>query len=82
VPDNTPKIEQGATPPGEGRQNHAAMRAGSLLPLSGQGSTDTIAASGGLELPGGERGAEHVASVSPTHEPIPGERDPSTQFKR
>jgi hypothetical protein len=58
------------------------MRAGSLLPLSGPARTDDLAASGGLELPGGERGSEDVPNVSPTHEPIPGERDPSTQLKR
>jgi hypothetical protein len=82
VADITRDSGQGATPPNQGRQDHDAMRAGSVLPVSGPASTDTLAASGGLELPGGERGAERVDSESPVHEPIPGERDPSTQMKK
>jgi hypothetical protein len=82
VADNIHDTQQGATPPHEGRQDHDAMRAASLIPVSGGASTDTLAANGGLELPGGERRTEHVNSESPVHEPIPGERDPSTQMKR
>ena len=74
--------EDGATPPKQGRQDHDAMRAGALRPVEGPASTDTLAASGGLELPGGERNTERVATESPVHEPIPGERDASTQMNR
>ncbi len=80
--ENRPNPEEGATPPKQGRQDHDAMRAGSLRPVNGPASTDTLAASGGLELPGGERHAEDVAAESPVHEPIPGERDASTQMNR
>jgi hypothetical protein len=82
VTENNPEPEEGATPPKGGRQDHDAMRAGSLRPVTGPASTDTLAASGGLELPGGERQAEHVDAESPVHEPIPGERDASTQMNR
>jgi hypothetical protein len=81
VADNTGTAEQGATPPNQGRQDHDAMRAGALRPIEGPAGSETLAASGGLELPGGERRTEHVVAASPKHEPIPGERDPSTQMK-
>ena len=42
----------GATPPDGGRMNHEAMRRASELPVDGAAATDTLAASGGLELPG------------------------------
>jgi len=53
------------------------MREAMQRPVSGPGSTDTLAASGGLELPA------HVSSPHATHpvtadEPIPGERDATT----
>jgi hypothetical protein len=82
VADNTGTAEQGATPPKQGRQDHDAMRAGALRPIEGPAATETLAASGGLELPGGERQAEQVDTASAKHELIPGERDPSTQMKR
>ena len=67
-------------------QTHEAMRAAASRPLSGPGATSTLAAGGGLELPGGE--AEHgkVPTVplgqQSAHEPIPGERDSSTLTHR
>jgi hypothetical protein len=44
--------EEGATPPDGGRMNHETMRRASELPVEGPAATDTVAASGGLELPG------------------------------
>jgi hypothetical protein len=44
--------ENGATPPGGGRMNHDVMRRASEMPLHGAAGTDTLAASGGLDLPG------------------------------
>ena len=44
--------ENGATPPGGGRMNHDVMRRASEMPVKGAPGTDTLAASGGLELPG------------------------------
>jgi len=55
------------------------MRAASMRPVSGPASTATLAASGGLNLPGRDAaGATHinVPTTAPVHEPIPGERDP------
>jgi hypothetical protein len=43
--------ENGATPPGGGRMNHDVMRRASEMPVHGAAGTDTLAASGGLELP-------------------------------
>ena len=44
--------DTGATPPNGGRMDHEAMRRASELPVQGAPGTDTLAASGGLELPG------------------------------
>ncbi len=44
--------DKGATPPGGGRMNHDVMRRASELPVEGVPATDTVAASGGLEVPG------------------------------
>ena len=68
---------KGATPPGGGRMDHEVMRRASELPVTGAPATDTLAASGGLELPGG--GAAGSATNDATiEEPIPGERDSAT----
>jgi hypothetical protein len=69
--------EPGTTPPGGGRWDHEWMRDAMQRPLTGPASTDTLAASGGLELPA------HESHPAPSHadvaaEPIPGERDAST----
>jgi len=53
------------------------MRDAMQRPIMGPGSTDTLAASGGLELPA------HESHPTPSHatpvaEPIPGERDATT----
>jgi hypothetical protein len=53
------------------------MRVAMLRPITGPGSTDTLAASGGLELPAHEAHPAHV-HADVVEEPIPGERDPST----
>jgi hypothetical protein len=44
--------DTGATPPNGGRMDHEAMRRASEMPVQGAPGTDTLAASGGLELPG------------------------------
>jgi hypothetical protein len=44
--------QDGATPPDGGRMNHETMRRASELPVEGAPATETVAASGGLELPG------------------------------
>lgn len=57
------------------------MRADALRPLTGPGSTDTLAAIGGLDLPGHELPPTLVSAVetiAPAPEPIPGERDATT----
>jgi len=67
-------------------QTHEAMRAAAARPVSGPAATPSLAASGGLELPGGERRNTDVPSVGGNeqgpHEPIPGERDGSTLTHR
>jgi hypothetical protein len=56
------------------RQNHDAMRAAATHPVRGPASTDTLAASGGLEL----RRAAREPSRPSVREPIPGERERDT----
>ena len=67
-------------------QTHEAMRAAASRPISGPAATSTLAASGGLELPGGERRDREALTVGmneqPPHEPIPGERDTTTLTHR
>ena len=60
------------------------MRAASMQPVSGPASTDDLAASGGMQVPGREPHGAHVTpdTISPAHEPIPGERDASTAMHR
>jgi hypothetical protein len=70
--------ENGGTPPGGGRWNHETMREASLRPISGPGSTDTLAASGGLELPAHRAPRSRPGPESLVEEPIPGARDAST----
>jgi hypothetical protein len=70
-------------PPGGGRQDHDAMRAASIRPLSGPASSDDLAAIGGLEVPGHETHPELVLPTSDgVPEPIPGERDATTLTHR
>src|SRR3954468_3204537 len=47
------KPQQG-TAPARGEQDHDAMRAASMQPVTGPASTDVLAASGGLNVPGSE----------------------------
>jgi len=62
------------------------MHAAALRPVSGPAATRTLAAGGGLEVPGGTPGAADVPSLgmgdTGTHEPIPGERDEQTLTHR
>ena len=67
-------------------QTHDAMRAAALRPVSGPAATSTLAAGGGLEVPGREPKDIEVPIVgiddSSRHEPIPGERDEETLTHR
>ena len=56
------------------RQSHDAMRVSATRAVQGPASTDTLAASGGLEV----RGAPEDLPRGTTREPIPGEREPDT----
>lgn len=49
-----------AEPPGGGRQDRDVMRDAARRPVAGPASTDTLAASGGLEVPGRE---VHIGSA-------------------
>lgn len=62
------------------------MRAASMVPLEvpGIAADDALAASGGMDVPGGERREGMTAPVPVTashREQIPGERDPSNLTK-
>ena len=67
-------------------QNHEAMRAAAMRTVSGPAATPTVAAGGGLDVPGAEPGAPAVPIVgidrADAHEPIPGERDGTTLTHR
>ena len=72
----------GAVPPGRGEQTHEVMRADASRPVTGPASTDTLAAGGGLEVPGREPHPYAVEHEILSHEPIPGERDPAALTSR
>jgi hypothetical protein len=80
------KPNEAAEPPGGGRQDHEAMRRASMLPVSGEASLDKLAASGGLEVPGGDASASSAAAprLHADHppEPIPGARERNTLTHR
>jgi hypothetical protein len=74
-----------AEPPAGGWQDHDAMRAAAMRPVTGPASTDALAATGGLNMPGGDPIAAStidVPTVAPVHEPIPGEYDRTTLTHR
>jgi hypothetical protein len=79
---------QSGEPPHGGRQDHDVMRAAAMRPVSGPASTDTLAAGGGLDVPGREphpelASARDGADTHPEHhELIPGERDATTLTHR
>ncbi len=72
----------GAMPPGRGEQTHEVMQADASRPVTGPASTNTLAAGGGLEVPGREPHPHVVEHEMVSHEPIPGERDPGTLTAR
>ncbi|HVZ21906.1 MAG TPA: hypothetical protein VG871_12620 [Vicinamibacterales bacterium] len=82
------KHQTPAGPPGGGEQDHEAMRVAAMLPVTpGTASTDALATTGGLNVPGGDpaettRLASGLVATSARHEPIPGERDPSNLTHR
>lgn len=58
------------------------MQQAAKLPVRGPAATESLAASGGLELPGREpqpAGADASGAPDATHEPIPGEHDPPAE---
>jgi hypothetical protein len=76
------KSPTAAEPPGGGRQDHETMRLAALRPVRGPASTNTLAAGGGLELPGLEAHVPHADPAGSGLEPIPGERDATTLTHR
>ena len=59
------------------------MRAASMTPVTGGASTDSLAASGGLNVPGRDTDRPlTVPTQSAVPEPSPGERDPTTLTHR
>jgi len=56
------------------RQSHDAMRVSATRAVQGPASTDSLAASSGLEV----RGAPEKLPGGTTREPFPGEREPDT----
>jgi hypothetical protein len=67
-------------------QTHDAMHAAAQRPVVGPAATSTLAAGGGLEVPGRESDATAVPIVgidrAREHEPIPGEYDATTLTHR
>lgn len=71
--------DKGGTPPGGGRMTHDVMHRAAEMPIEGGGAPNTLAASGGLELPGGvAHGHPHEQHDATEEEPIPGERERNT----
>lgn len=63
------------------------MRVASMLPVHGPASTDTLAANGGLDVPGREpestsRRAAELDQRAPAPEPIPGAYESNTATHR
>ena len=61
------------------------MRAAAMRPVTGAASTDAAAASGGLNVPGGDPAAtahRDMPTIAPAPEPIPGEYDRTTATHR
>jgi hypothetical protein len=79
-----------AEPPSGGRQDHDVMRTAAMRPVTGPASTDTLAAGGGLDVPGRESHPELAPASADRgapgagahHEIIPGERDATTLTHR
>src|SRR5262245_19338746 len=72
----------GGAPPGQGEQTHEVMQADASRPVAGPAASQTLAAGGGLEIPGREPHPYTVEHETLVHEPIPGERDPETLTSR
>jgi hypothetical protein len=76
-----------ATPPGEGRQDHEAMRVDAMLPVAGPAGANVVAAGGGLEVPGGEPQSSEMMTMdlsvtNPSPELIPGAYERNTAAPR
>lgn len=75
-----------AEPPGGGRSDHDTMRDAAMRPVTGGASIDTLAASGGLQVPGREPKTTSALVSGLPHEAgaeiIPGERDATTLTHR
>jgi len=77
--DTRPK---GAEPPHAGKTDHAAMRTAAMRGTSGPKNQESLAAIGGVELPGRESHAELIPPDESLHEMIPGEYDATTLTHR
>jgi hypothetical protein len=62
----------------EKRTNHDVMQRAAERPITGTGATSTIAASGGLDVPGREIHPTQDVTANSTREPFPGEREVDT----
>ena len=62
----------------EKRTNHDVMQRAAERPITGAEETTTVAASGGLDIPGREFHPSHDLTSSNTREPFPGERELDT----
>ena len=81
--DDTP--EKG--PPSDGRQDHLAMRAAAMIPVTGAEGVDALATGGGLDVPGHEpeetaRRAAELPKTASIPEPIPGAYEKDTAMHR
>ena len=62
----------------EKRTNHDVMQRAAERPITGMGATSTIAASGGLDIPGREIHPSQDVTASSRRESFPGERELDT----
>jgi hypothetical protein len=65
-------------------QDHESMRAAAMRPIAAPSAMREQAAGGGNEVPGREPRELDVpvTGLDTPHEPIPGERDPTTAMRR
>jgi hypothetical protein len=72
-----------AEPPGGGRTDQESMRRAAHLKVKGPASTESLAAAGGLDVPGGEPDAAHSAEgAGDAASLIPGAREADTLTHR
>jgi hypothetical protein len=80
------EVVKPSEPPGGGWQDHDTMRDAAMRPVTGGASTDTLAALGGLDVPGREPASTSALAPQLSHDResamIPGARDASTLTHR